>query len=179
MKPILTDRLDIRLVTLDDIDDIFEYVSNPHTMRFERSEFKNKKELQKAMDYFIKNKGQFVLREKDTDKVIGQVTLTITSPTINNEYNLGYVLHEDYQGKGYCTEACKAVIKYGFEVKKMHRVKAACDPKNTSSWKVMERLGMRKEAHFINKICFRNDEKGKPIFTDQYVYAINIEDFQK
>lgn len=176
---IKTDRLDIETVSYEDVDDIFEYVSNTHTMRYERSEFKNKEDLRNMLKYFVDNKNAYVLREKGKQKVFGQVTLTPTNPVFNNEYNLGYIIHEDYQGYGYCTEACKAILEYGFNTLKVHRIRAACNPENISSWKVMEKLNMTREAHFKNRVCFKYDDLGNPIYTDEYVYALNIEDFHK
>lgn len=167
-----TDRLELTVISTHDVNDVFKYVSNPHTMRYERSEFKSKTDLIKFLDYFQKNKYAYSIREIGNNRVIGHVTLSPTSPTFNNEYNLGYILHEAYQGKGYCTEACKAIIDYSFGVLKIHRIRAACNPENIASWKVMEKCGLKKEAHFKSKVCFRNDEFGNPIYTDEYVYGI-------
>lgn len=46
-----------------------------------------------------------------------------------------------------------------------------CAPQNEPSWKVMERVGLKREAHFRQNVSFRADEKGNPIYWDTYVYA--------
>ena len=51
-------------------------------------------------------------------------------------------------------------------------VTAMCNPLNTASWKLMERLGMRREGHLIQNIWFKRDERGEPIWSDTYEYAI-------
>ena len=172
-----TARIRLDVVTLEDAQDMFEYCSNKHTMRYERSEFTDIKDLENMLTWFIENKGLFVIRLKNSNRVIGHITLTPTTPRFFNEYNLGYILHEDYQGFGYCTEACKVIMKYAFETLDIHRIRAACNPDNIASWKVMEKLGLQKEAHFKKRACFRNDEDGNPIYTDEFVYALNVEDY--
>ena len=88
-----------------------------------------------------------------------------------NSKELGYLLNKDYMGNGYSIEASKAVIDYSFK-EGVHRVFAECNPKNIASWKVMEKIGMRREAHFIKNISRRKDAEGKPIYWDTYVYAM-------
>lgn len=174
-----TKRLNIRLITINDLDDIYEYTSDPYTMRYERSEFKSKDQLAKMLQYFIDNKGAYAVLEKGKNKVIGQLVLIPTIPKSNNEYNLGYVFHEDYQGKGYCTESSKALLDFAFNTLNIHRIKASCNPENIGSWKVMEKIGMKKEAEFKEKVCFRSDQYGNPIYTNEYVYGINQNDYIK
>ena len=54
----------------------------------------------------------------------------------------------------------------------VHRIYAECAPQNTPSWKVMEKVGMEREAHFRKNVSFHNDANGEPIYWDTYVYAI-------
>ena len=53
----------------------------------------------------------------------------------------------------------------------VHRVYAECDPRNTASWKLLEKVGMRREAQLRQNIYFHADENGAPIWKDTYVYA--------
>ena len=53
-----------------------------------------------------------------------------------------------------------------------HRVYAECDPRNLPSWRLLERLGFRREAHFRQNLYFRKDAGGAPIWKDTYVYAL-------
>lgn len=77
-----------------------------------------------------------------------------------------------YYGKGYATESCRAIIDYGFRELKVRRVVAMCNPDNISSWKLLERLKMRREGHHLKNIYFKEDENGKPIWNDTYEYAV-------
>ncbi len=87
-------------------------------------------------------------------------------------YEIGWVLNLKYHSKGYTTEAAKAVIAYGFEEMKLHRIVATCQPENIPSWKVMEKAGMRREG--LYKKCIPRGE----LWWDEYSYGILAEEWQ-
>jgi RimJ/RimL family protein N-acetyltransferase len=82
-------------------------------------------------------------------------------------YEIGWVLHGDYQGRGYATEGALALRDHAFGALNMHRVIATCQPENRASWRVMEKLGMRREAHFRQCIPLPDGS-----WWDEYFYAI-------
>ncbi|MFW6287605.1 MAG: GNAT family N-acetyltransferase, partial [bacterium] len=77
----------------------------------------------------------------------------------------------------YATEACKRMLKYGFEDLKVHRIMAKCNTENISSWKLLERLSMRREGHFKKPVYFKKTGEGNPIWHDDYQYAILEEEW--
>ncbi|WP_253198435.1 GNAT family N-acetyltransferase [Clostridium gasigenes] len=77
-----------------------------------------------------------------------------------------------YYGKGYATEACKRVLKYGFEQLGAHRAIGKCNPENTPSSKLLERLLMIREGHFRKPAYFKKTIDGKAIWHDAYQYSI-------
>ena len=79
---------------------------------------------------------------------------------------IGYLLDLRYWGRGYATEAARAVLDFGFRELDLHRVYATCRPANVASIRVMEKLGMRREAHF------RQHRWMKGAWQDSYLYAI-------
>jgi [ribosomal protein S5]-alanine N-acetyltransferase len=79
---------------------------------------------------------------------------------------LWYSLDPAYHGKGYATEAARAVLKLGFEQLGLHRIWADADPRNPPSIRVMERLGLRREAHHIENVCIRGE------WCDSVIYAM-------
>jgi [ribosomal protein S5]-alanine N-acetyltransferase len=79
------------------------------------------------------------------NKIIGGCGLRIKSRQ-NRETDLGYVLHPQYWGNGYVTEAARAMVEFGFKHLKMHRIWATCDIKNKASEKILKKCGMRKEG---------------------------------
>lgn len=79
---------------------------------------------------------------------------------------IGWVLHPDFQGHGYASEAARELIRLSFGDLRMHRVWAQLDPRNAASAKLCERLGMVREAHLRESRW----EKGE--WTDSAIYAI-------
>lgn len=69
------------------------------------------------------------------------------------------------------SEALSAVIRECFN-NGIHRIYAECDPRNICSWKLLEKVGMEREAFFHKNIYLYKDENGNPIWKDTYVYAI-------
>ncbi|PZD97239.1 hypothetical protein DNH61_03630 [Paenibacillus sambharensis] len=92
-------------------------------------------------------------------------------------WELGYIFNPKYYGNGYATEACRRILQYGFEVLKVHRVIAMCNPENNSSWELLERLLMRREGHHMKKAFFHKNNEGQPIWHDAYQYAILAEEW--
>ncbi len=172
-----TKRLIIEYATIHDLDDMYEYVSNEEVMRYEREEYPTKESFSKVLSVLIEHNLLYAIRIKGNPKVIGHIFLGKTNPVVNNEYNIGYILNPDYHNKGYCSEACRAIINYGFSTLKANRVRAACNPENIPSWKVMEKIGLRKEGTFKKRFFIRNDEFGVPIYTDEIVYGLHVSDW--
>ena len=79
---------------------------------------------------------------------------------------IGFVFHPDHQGHGYATEAGREVLRLAFEGRKLHRVIGRTEARNTPSARVMEKLGMRQEAHLIE------NEWVKDEWQSELVYAI-------
>ena len=71
---------------------------------------------------------------------------------------LGWVLHPDHAGHGYATEAVRALIRLCFEDLGLRRVTAACFAANDASWRLMERVGMRREAYAVRDALHRSGE---------------------
>lgn len=81
-------------------------------------------------------------------------------------YEIGWVFNPKYFNKGYASEAAQATLKYGFKEMKLHRIIATCQPENTPSYRVMEKIGMRREGYFKKCIPHGNE------WWDEYYYAI-------
>ena len=98
-------------------------------------------------------------------KVIGDVPLTVTDPYAR-QGTIGFTFNPRFTGRGYATRAVAAALGFGFVQLGLHRIDATTDVRTERSWRLMERVGMRREAHFVH--CGnRNDE-----WVDDYVYAM-------
>lgn len=71
----------------------------------------------------------------------------------------------------YARESCEALIQMAFS-KGIHRIYAECDPDNAPSWRLLESLGFRKEAHYRKNVYFWKDHNGNPVWKDTFVYAL-------
>ena len=79
---------------------------------------------------------------------------------------VGWILRPEFRRRGYATEAGEALLRFGFAERKLWRIRARCDSRNTPSWHVMERLGMRREG-FFRQARKKNSERA-----DELEYAI-------
>ena len=85
---------------------------------------------------------------------------------------VGYVLNPAYYGHGYATEAVGVMLRLGFEDLGLHRIAARCDARNTASARVMERAGLRREAHLVQSEFVKGE------WTDELIYAILRREWQ-
>jgi len=102
-------------------------------------------------------------------KVIGTIGLRIAEERTARDF--GYAMNCRYWNQGYATEAARAIIDVAFRRLNLHRVWATCDTRNVGSYRVLEKIGMRREAHFI-KDAFQKGE-----WRDSYLYAILAEEW--
>lgn len=158
----------IRNFELKDENDLCEYMLQRVKSEFEAYPDFTCEKVKKEIEFRAQSDEFYAIELKKEHKVIGNVYLGNRS---FNTRELGYVLNEKYQNKGYGSDACKAVIEHMFN-EGVHRIYAECAPQNTPSWKLMEKVGMVREAHFRKNVSFHKDEKGYPIYWDTYVYAI-------
>ena len=108
---------------------------------------------------------------KSEQKVIGDCAIKVISID-NRQGEIGFTLNPQYQGKGFATEAAKAILSFGFQQLNLHRITAICDVRNKPSYRLMERLGMRQEAHFRQNCLVKGE------WCDEFVYAILKQEWQ-
>ncbi len=113
---------------------------------------------------------QVAIELKATGILIGDCFFTINALD-HRQAEIGFTLSHEYQGCGYATEAVSCFLNYAFHTFDLHRIIAITDCENIASVALLERLGMRREGHFIQNIWF----KGK--WGDEYLYAILKEEW--
>ncbi len=167
-----TDRLIIRRFSQADIDDIIEFTAHPSVSR----ETTNipRKDCAKIVEYVDTQNGYSLFEaDKCVDlavelKVAGKA-IGLLSLVSNGEHQgeIGWGFGIEYRGQGLATEAVRCLITYVFENCSYHRIFSGTIFTNTRSWALMERLGMRKEAHFV-KAHVPAEPKGERIDTVRY-----------
>src|SRR4030095_7756665 len=85
---------------------------------------------------------------KEEEKVIGGCGMQIVGQTSTTAM-IGYVLNRNYWNRGIMTEAANLLLEFGFGKLNLHRIYATCDTENTGSERIMQKLGMRREGHFV------------------------------
>ena len=164
-----TERLYIRKFHPDDWQDLYDYLSQEEVVKYEPYEIFSEEACKQEAVNRSENDDFWAVCLKETDKLIGNIYLAKGEFDI---WELGYVFNSRYHGKGYATEAATFLLDYVFNCRNARRAVAMCNPLNKPSWKLLERLGLRREGHLIQNIYFKTDKLGTPIWSDTYEYAI-------
>ncbi|MBD2252960.1 GNAT family N-acetyltransferase [Nostoc parmelioides FACHB-3921] len=113
---------------------------------------------------------QLAIELKATGEMIGDCAFCILADD-SKQAEIGFTIAQTHQGKGYATEAVTCLLEYLFKNQNLHRVRANCDPENIASIKLLKRVGMRLEGHFIKSLWFKNnwvDELWFAILDDEW-----------
>jgi RimJ/RimL family protein N-acetyltransferase len=171
--PLRTERLLLRPLTEADFDDLFAFQSDPAVTRYVMYDARDRAGMRAAL--VAKLRETELLRDGDAlslavtvppgTTVIGELNLFLRS-TVHRTAELGYVFHPAYHGRGYAREAAREMLRVAFEEFRLRRVIARCDERNTASWRLMEKLGMRREAHFVQNELFKGE------WADELDYAM-------
>lgn len=162
-----TERLILRRYREEDVQDLFEYLSDREVTKYEPYQPMTFEEVKENLEWRIGTEEMVAVEWKASHKMIGNVYL---GKRDFEALELGYVFHRKYWGNGYAAESCNALIQRAFS-NGVHRIYAECDPDNKRSWKLLEALGFQREAHFRKNVYFWKDEAGKAIWKDTYVYS--------
>lgn len=142
---IKTERLILRPIQIDDIEDIHSYASDPSIdmMLFLPNETLD--DTKGFVEYAIAQWNMDIPVDREyvvvlNGQVIGGVNIEFCLE--QNAYEIGWTISSGYRNSGYATEAAKALISYAFDVLKAERVQAHCDSRNIASEKVMKKVGM-------------------------------------
>ncbi|MBH5316266.1 GNAT family N-acetyltransferase [Paenibacillus sp. GSMTC-2017] len=169
-----TERLTIRKFHSSDWQAVFDYTSDSNVMRYIPEGVFTE---QDAKDFVNKNSGEHATKYavilNETNILIGHMAFHSWYGEI--AYEVGWVFHPDYYNNGYATEATRAIVKYAFEILNIHRIIATCQPQNIPSYRIMEKVGMKKEAHF--KKCIPANFIMGTEWWDEYLYAILKEEW--
>jgi len=166
-----TERLILRRITNDDVNEVFELRSNPETMKYiPRPLVKTTEDALEHVamieEKITSNIGvNWGITLKGDFKVLGIIGYYRMQPE-NYRAEIGYMLLPDFHGKGIISEAVKRLIAYGFDDLKLHSIEAVIDPENFASEKVLQKCGFVKEAHLKESEFY----EGK--FLDKVIYSL-------
>lgn len=170
-----TDRLLLRPVRDDDLEALHSYLSLPEVCRWVPFEAQSLEEVQVKVarkkadvwDVEADHRGVSVgVVRREDGAFIGDLVLFSETDPIHQQGEVGYSFHPDVTGHGYATEAVEAWLTWAFDRLPLHRVSARVDTENEASWRLLERLGLRREAHLVGNEWF----KGR--WGDEYDYGV-------
>jgi RimJ/RimL family protein N-acetyltransferase len=174
-----TERLVLRRFTDSDLDAFVAYRALPEVARYQSWDAYSVDDGQKLISSMqFKEPGtvgewfQFAIQERASNALIGDCAICVDAHQ-PRQAEIGFTLHPAHQGHGYATEAVLKLLEYAFRTLELHRVIGNCDARNLASARVMERAGMRQEAHFIE------DYWSKGEWTSSLIYAILEREYQE
>ena len=180
-QPLRTERLVLRPLEASDAADVYEYQRIPEVLRYLPWPMRERAEAyahtaRRAAGRVLAADGDFVFfaallpgsathGAPTRDRLVGDFMIRVSSVQ-HAQLELGWVLHPDFQGRGFAREAATAVRDFAFEQLNPHRVQAFLDARNAASAALCERLGMRREATILE------EEYNDGEWTDTAVYGI-------
>jgi RimJ/RimL family protein N-acetyltransferase len=168
--PVETARLRLRHLAPDDLAAMCAIESRPEVARWLYWEPRSEDEVREALE-------RRIVRARDhaetgvtvgaeilaTGELIGHISLTVEP---HRQGEIGFIFNPDHQGRGYATEAAAGVLAIAFGAYGLHRVCGRLEARNGASARVLEKLGMRREAHL------RENEWVKGEWQSELVYAL-------
>ena len=160
VEPIRTERLVLRQLVAGDLEDVHAWMSDPAVAEYQLYEPRTREQVAEhlakaeAAISIVKDDDWIEFGIQSGDRIIGCIYFNLKS-VADSTAEIGWALTAAYQGKGYAREAASAVLDLAFRTMGLHRVYAELDPRNTPSIVLCERLGMRREAHFVEHMMFK------------------------
>ncbi|QDP84536.1 GNAT family N-acetyltransferase [Chryseobacterium sp. SNU WT5] len=162
-----TSRLLLREIIAEDVEMIYLLDSNAKVMKYlgvkpVTTKAESEKTIKNIRKQYKENGiGRWAVIEKESNLLIGWSGLKVLTEPINgfkNVYEIGYRFLPEYWGKGYATEAGKAVLDYGFNLMNLDIIYACADIKNGDSCRILkDKLGFAEKGTFVddvdNAIC--------------------------
>jgi ribosomal-protein-alanine N-acetyltransferase len=169
--PLETERLILRQLTLDDADFVFRHFSDPMVCQYLMDEppLTEFAQAQRIIQFYLEPQGKTYNRWGLIRKTDHQLIGTCGFHHWEKQYfrsEIGYDLTPDAWGKGYMTEALRAVVQNGFERMGLNRIDALVSIENDPSVKLLQKLGFKQEGVLRDYFCL----DGK--FYDHYLLAL-------
>jgi [ribosomal protein S5]-alanine N-acetyltransferase len=166
-----TQRLVLREYVPDDWPSVLAYQSDARYLRFYPWTERDAAAVQEFVNRMIGHQADeprdvfqlAITLPRENGRLIGSCGVRVND-RVRREGNIGYELSPDYWHNGYATEAARAVLRHGFEQLGLHRIWAQLNADNIASAHVLEKLGMRREAHFLESDYFKGRWWGSMIY---------------
>ena len=155
-----------------DLPSFLAYRNDPEIAKYQSWESLNEQEAhafvqeQKSLQPGVPGAWfQLAIELKETGRLVGDCGLKIHQQD-TQQAEIGFTLSRDYQSKGLASETVSCLLDYAFIQLGLHRIIAVTDCQNAPCVALLERLGLRREGHFLQNVWF------KGMWGDEYLYAI-------
>ena len=163
----------------DDFPIVYDWLGDMDNMKYRRGEPRTEAETHEYLKWAISNAEaedctnfEYAVVLKSDASLIGAATLM----HLPDDPEIGWTLHRDYWKRGYGTEIGKTMLRFGFDILDLRRIIAGCNAENRGSYRIMEIIGMRREAHFIKAQHGGSALNNK--WCDRFQYAILKEEWR-
>ena len=161
-----TARLRLRAHTLGDLGPMLAYRSRDDVSRWLYHGPQSEAEVRAIIERRMAERPPaFAVELRETGELLGEVNLHVTSEE-HRQGEIGFIFDPRHHGRGYATEAAGVVLDIGFGERALHRIAGRLEARNTASARVLEKLGMRREAQLVE------NEWVKGEWQSEVVYAI-------
>jgi len=175
-----TERLSLRPISENDIENVFKLQSLEQTAKFNTSKIPiDIDETKISVENWIAENSKenirhftFAVDLIDDNKFIGIIGLQIGKEHYRNA-EAWFQFDYRFWNKGYATESLRKILEFGFEDLNLHRIEAGCAVENIGSFSVLEKVGMLREAHTRKLLPLKSG------WSDNYGYAILETDWRK
>jgi RimJ/RimL family protein N-acetyltransferase len=166
-----TERLLLRRFAAQDLDPLLAIYSRGDVARYLYQGPRPEPEVRDLLDKkiaarAIRRRGD-VLSLAVVLQATGELAGDCVLQWLDNEHRqgeIGFVVHPDHQGRGYATEAARVLLRIAFEHLELHRVAGRLEARNSASERVLQKLGMRREAHFVENEFLKDEWQSELIY---------------
>jgi RimJ/RimL family protein N-acetyltransferase len=169
--PLRTKRLLLRPFTTSDFDAVFAIHSSADVARFLYWDPRTAAEVREVLER--KTHSTAIAAEGDglslavvidaTGELVGDCGLSLLSRE-HRQGEIRFLLHPDHHGHGYATEAARVMLQLAFEDLELHRVVGRLEARNAASARVLERVGMRREAHLVENEYVKGEWQSEVVY---------------
>jgi RimJ/RimL family protein N-acetyltransferase len=171
--PLETERLVLRPLRADDLRALYAMHSDEDVVRWLYNEVRTEQEVRELLErkmamMAFTEEGQWLssaITLRESGEVVGDLSLHWVSEA-HRCGEVGFIMAPAHHGRGYATEAARALLPFAFETMGLHRLIGRTEARNAGSARVLEKLGMRLEAHLVE------NEWVKGEWQSELVYAL-------
>src|SRR5919107_3868931 len=167
-----SERLVLRRFKESDLAPFMAYRNDPEVAKYQIWDYCDKqeatafiREMESARPGVPGEWFQFAIESKETGTLVGDCALQVDGQEPYRA-EIGFTLAREHQGKGFASEAVSCLLDFAFASLELHRIFAIADCRNKPSWRLLERVGMRQEGHFLENVWFKGE------WSDEYLYAV-------